>query len=243
MTLFFLYTYLLKQSFSPSFAGVFFNPFYFIRRALYHKINQLSKQLSGKLLDFGCGRKPYEHLFTVNEYIGVDVDQTGHDHKNSKVDIYYDGKMLPFEANSFDSIFCSEVLEHLMNADDVLADLYRVLKPGGKMLLTAPFCWNEHEMPFDYARYSSEGIRHLLQKHGFTITAQEKSGNFARVLLQLLTLYFYELTKQWGRFGLVISMIFIIPLNIIGVVVLPLFPVNKTMYFNNIVLAEKSQQV
>lgn len=234
-----LITYLKHQSFQPTILSLFINPFFFIRYALFKNIRDYIPHLKGSLLDFGCGRKPFENLFSVTAYIGVDIEETGHDHKNSKVDVYYDGKHLPFNDESFDSLFCSEVLEHVFNPDEILSELNRVLKPGAKALITVPFSWNEHEMPYDYARYSSEGIKHLLQKNGFKILGLKKSGNFARVNFQLWALYFFELFRKIGRMGYLLSLLFIVPINILGSILLILLPRNESMYFNNIVLAEK----
>ena len=114
-----------------------------------------------------------------------------------------------------------------------------MLKPGAKALITVPFSWNEHEMPYDYARYSSEGIKHLMEKNGFKIIELRKSGNFARVNFQLWALYFFELFRKLGRTGYLLSLIFIIPINMAGSILLILFPRNESMYFTNIVLAEK----
>src|SRR5687768_16959010 len=98
--------FLKKQSFQPSFVSLFINPFYFIRRALYQALQKEAPLLSGRLMDFGCGRKPYEELFRVSQYIGIDVEQTGHDHALSRVDVYYDGKTIPFDNAHFDAVFC-----------------------------------------------------------------------------------------------------------------------------------------
>jgi ubiquinone/menaquinone biosynthesis C-methylase UbiE len=229
-----------RQSFQPGFASLFINPFYLIRRRLFVNIRQLAPSLQGKLLDFGCGRKPYENLFNVAEYIGVDMEQTGHDHSNSRVDVYYDGKHLPFSDASFDSLFCSEVLEHIFNPDEILTEISRVLKPGAKALFTIPFCWNEHEAPFDYGRYTSFGITHLLNKHGFTVIELRKSGTFTQVVFQLWALYFFELFRKWGRTGYALSLLFIVPINLAGAVFTRIFPKNHSLYFNNIVLAQKA---
>ncbi len=230
---------LRHQSFQPGIIGILSNPFYFIRRNLYKNIKHFSLQLSGKLLDFGCGRKPFENLFTVKEYIGLDLEQTGHDHSNSKVDVYYDGNHIPFENETFDSLFCSEVFEHVFNPNEVLPEIHRVLKKDALAIITVPFCWNEHEVPFDYARYSSFGITDLLQKNGFKVVELRKSGHFGEVLFQLWALYFFELFKKWGRAGHALSMLFIIPINILGSILSFLFPRNKTLYFNNVVLVRK----
>ena len=232
--------YLKHQSFQPDILSLFLNPFFFIRYSYYKNIKRFIPQLKGKLLDFGCGRKPFEDLFTVEKYIGVDLQNTGHDHKHSKVDVYYDGKHLPFDNETFDSLFCSEVLEHIFDADKILPEINRVLKPGAKALITVPFSWIEHETPYDYARYSSFGIKYLLEKNGFKIEEHKKCGTFARVNFQNWALYFFELFKKWGMTGYILSLLFIAPINIIGSLLLIIMPKNETLYFTNIILAEKT---
>ena len=232
--------YLKHQSFQPGLFSIFINPFYLIRKELCSHIKFFSPHLRGKLLDFGCGRKPYETLFSVEEYIGVDMQQTGHDHNNSQIDVYYDGKHIPFPDESFDSLFCSEVFEHVFNIDEVLQEVNRVLKNGAYVLITVPFCWNEHEIPYDNARYSSFGIKYLLEKKGFRILQQKKSGNFAQVVFQLWALYFFELFKRLNRTGYIISLIFIVPINITGAILSWMLPKNNSLYFNNIILAKKT---
>lgn len=231
--------YLKLQSFQPQLWSIFLNPFFLIRRDLFRNIRSLAPQLSGKLIDFGCGRKPYENLFTVDQYIGLDIEQTGHDHKNSKVDVFYDGKNIPFPDETFDSLFFSEVLEHVFNVDEVLTEITRVLKPGARALITVPFSWNEHEVPYDFGRYTSFGVQHLLKEKGFRVIEYRKSGHYSRVIFQLSSLYFFELFKKFGKPGYILAMLFIVPIHLIGSVISFLFPRNNTLYFNNIILAEK----
>jgi SAM-dependent methyltransferase len=233
-------TFLRRQSFQPGIFGVFFNPFFFIRRNLYLQIRKAAPGLKGRLLDFGCGRKPYENLFAVSEYVGLDLEQTGHDHRNSKVDVFYDGKYIPFPDESFDALFCAEVLEHVFDPEPVLAEIHRVLKPGATALLTVPFCWNEHEVPFDYARYSTFGIKHLLEKNGFEVLEVQRSGNFVQVNFQLWALYFYELFKGLGTAGKLLSMVLIIPINVAGSLLRVLLPKNESLYFNSIITAKRT---
>jgi SAM-dependent methyltransferase len=229
-----------KQSFEPGILGILVNPFYFIRRELYLNIKNTAPALTGKLLDFGCGRKPYENLFSVSKYIGIDMESTGHEHSLSKIDVYYDGKTIPFEDESFDSVFCSEVFEHIFNLEEVIPEIKRVMKKEGLILLTVPFCWNEHEVPYDFGRYTSFGIKHLLEKHGFTVTSLHKSGNFARVNFQLWALYWYSIIETKNTVvKYLLRMLLIVPVNIIGTLLCPLLPKNNSLYFNNIVVAKK----
>ena len=85
----------VPKEFNPS----IFHPFFFIRKGLLKGIAQHAEKIQGKLLDFGCGSKPYQSLFQVDEYIGVDYENSGHTHINEQIDVFYDGKHLPFENN------------------------------------------------------------------------------------------------------------------------------------------------
>jgi len=90
-------------------------------------------------LDIGCGSKPYESLFkNVTNYIGVDIESSGHDHTDSKVDLYYDGKKLPFDDNYFDCVVSFEVLEHVFNIEELLSEIKRVMKKGGYGIFLVP---------------------------------------------------------------------------------------------------------
>jgi SAM-dependent methyltransferase len=166
------------------------HPYYFIRKALYSAISENAHNLTGNLMDFGCGSKPYQSLFTsADSYLGVDYQGEGHSHETENIDVYYDGKTIPFANSHFDSILCSEVFEHLFNLEEILQELNRVLKPGGKMLITCPFAWNIHEQPIDYARYTPFALVHLFTKAGFKVIKQDRKGNFFETLAQLTNVY------------------------------------------------------
>jgi SAM-dependent methyltransferase len=105
----------------------------------------------------------------------------------------------------------------------VLPEINRVLKPGARAIITMPFCWNEHEPPHDYARYTSFGLAHLLSKHGFRIIQLEK-WKLRKSNFQLWALYFFELFRRFNRIGYILSLIFIIPINLAGSLLLLLLP-------------------
>ena len=99
-------TLFAKEYFDPSVLGLLINHFYIVRRGLLKGIKSLSKDLSGgRLLDVGCGSKPYRNFFSVDEYIGLDIEESGHNHKNEKIDVFYNGKTIPFENEYFDHVF------------------------------------------------------------------------------------------------------------------------------------------
>ena len=228
-----------KLEFQPN----IFHPFYFIRNGLYKNIQEFSSSLKGKLLDFGCGSKPYKHLFQVEKYIGADFENPGHSHEQENIDVFYDGKQLPFDDNYFDSILCSEVFEHVFNLDEVLKELHRVLQSNGKMLITCPFVWSEHEVPHDFARYTQFALTDILKKNGFEIIAFKKSGNFITAITQLSVLYFFKRSSNkifsFFIFRWVLKMFCYALPNIIGKICNAILPNDDTLYLNNILLVEK----
>jgi len=236
----FVKNYLLKEQFNPSLAGLFLNPFYFARKAIYTNIKAFSKNVKGITLDIGCGTKPYEKLFFSEKYIGMDVRTSGHDHANSVIDVFYDGIEIPFENGYFDSVVCFEVLEHVFNPDIFLKEANRVLKPGGIAVFTVPFMWDEHEQPYDFARYSSFGLNHLFLKAGFKVISSKKYVSNLRILPLLANAYIYKMVRKIISHK--ISYLFILPItsinNIFGYLSY-LLPDNSDMYYGNIFLLKK----
>jgi SAM-dependent methyltransferase len=228
-----------RQNFHPSWLGIFINPFYFARAGLYGAMKELASRLSGKLLDVGCGTKPYRSLFAVDSYIGLDIDSES-TRQRGIADNLYDGGKFPFAEAEFDSLLCNQVLEHVFNPHEFLGEMNRVLKSGGKLLLSVPFVWDEHEQPCDYARYSSFGLSALLQKSGFVILHHEKLGADATILFQLANAYLFKITQPWPRlakYGFTVTVMALI--NIVGLAAGKLLPSNPDLFLDHVVLAEK----
>ncbi len=228
-----------RQMFFPNWLGVVVNPFYFARIGLAGSMTELAPRLRKRLLDVGCGTKPYRELFNVETYVGLDIDAAT-SRKRGVADYFYDGTSFPFSDASFDSLLCNQVLEHVFNPDEFVQEMNRVLKPDGKLLLTVPFVWDEHEQPYDYARYSSFGLRALLEKHGFTILLHKKLGADATILFQLVNAYLFKVTQTWPkllRFVLTVTAMAFI--NFLGVIAGRILPGNPDLFLDHIVLAEK----
>ncbi len=218
-------------------------PFFFVRKNLYNNINRFAPSLKGKILDFGCGAKPYKHLFVnCSEYIGLDIESSGHDHTSEDIDVYYDGKVIPFYDETFDCIFSSEVYEHVQNLDEIINELWRVLKKDGLMLATIPFVWNEHEVPYDYRRYTSYGIKTFLSNHGFEIVDCIKSTNYIEMIYQMKAEYyrycFQNIKSATLRHFFQRTVISFQTLK--GLVFSKILPRNYSLYGDNIILCKKT---
>ncbi len=219
------------------------HPAYLLRNRLLNGIVKYVGFLNGKMLDFGCGAKPYKSLFKVEEYIGVDFQGEGHSHENEQIDIFYDGKKLPFEDGTFDSVFSSEVFEHVFNLEEMIIEIKRVMKPGAIILVTCPFAIAEHETPNDYGRYTSFGLKYLFEKNNFKVVSFEKLGNNFETLMQLRIMYLHMyLLPKFTKLIIVkpILQFLLYPiLNLYAKIFTKIYPNKQDLYMNNLIVCEK----
>jgi len=119
-------------------------------------------------LDIGSGNSPYSNIFPNRKTVEVSP-RPGHE-----PDYVADAHDLSVIQNeSFDVVLCTEVLEHLHTPQKAIDEMYRVLKPGGKLILTTRFIFPLHETPVDYFRYTKYGLCHLLKKFDKTLIEEE----------------------------------------------------------------------
>ena len=155
---------------------------------LVAQLAEVAPRAKGALLDVGCGEKPYEHIFTpfVTSYVGIEHEATfAHTTASSrpnKPDLYYDGARLPFPDASFDTVLNVQVLEHTTTPQALMGEMARVLRPGGTLILNAPFCFRLHEEPHDYFRYTPHGLRDMCERAGLEVTDVRAQGSLWSVL-------------------------------------------------------------
>lgn len=116
-------------------------------------ICRLSENGHVKILDVGCGSKPYQYLAPSVDWFGIDII------KGPNVDLVIDkSSKWALDDNTFDAILCTEVLEHAVNPELVIDEIWRVLKPNGIALITSPFVYGVHGEPSDFRRYTQFGL-------------------------------------------------------------------------------------
>lgn len=148
----------------------------------------------GRLLDVGCGEKPYRGLFQSSHHIGMDWGKSPH--SSDFVDVLGSAPCPPFKDEVFDTVLCTEVLEHLSTPSDATRALARVLKPGGHLILSVPFLHWIHEGPFDYFRYTEFGLRRLLDESGLEVVTMAHRGGAATVLVDVYARAMNLYTRQ-----------------------------------------------
>ena len=145
------------------------------RKHLHDALNQFAR---GQLLDIGCGQKPYLNLQLerAKRCIGIDCDRTRYN--DVPPDVWGDSVALPFSRESFETVFCAQVLEHVAEPTAVFGEIYRILKPNGHLILSAPHMWGIHEEPHDYFRFTNFGLQHLAAKVGLHIIKVEAMAGY-----------------------------------------------------------------
>lgn len=163
---------------------------YSIRR--FHVDQFFSKQVqqidaNWLVLDIGGHKTIKRGQFDANDYLFTTLYLNLTIEKSP--DIQADAAKIPFPNNTFDVIFCGELLEHIENPTNVLNEIHRILKPNGNVLITVPFLFRIHGDPDDFGRYTDRYWSATLSRIGFYGIAIEKQGYYFSV--------FIDLVKQW----------------------------------------------
>lgn len=177
------------------------NPDYWIEKAIYDFIvNGVDEEKCQTVLDYGAGNLPYKKIIKSKNYISVDIEQN----KRENIDyVIVPHTPVPVENNSIDTVLCMDVLEHSEDPKYILEDLYRILKNDGNILISIPFLYREHEMPHDFARYTSAAAEKLCVDAGFTNIKTRKIGNWVFVVYSLINERHIKYGECCSRFGLI----------------------------------------
>ncbi|ALJ04601.1 methyltransferase type 11 [Pseudalgibacter alginicilyticus] len=166
---------------------------YSIRTSILNALKEALPLFSNNVLDIGCGKMPYKKYILENSkiknYVGLDIENALEYDKDVKPDFTWDGKKMPFENNSFDCAFATEVMEHCPEPELVLKEVLRVLKPNGVFFFTVPFLWNLHEVPHDEYRYTPFSLQRHLENSGFKDLKIKATGGWHASMAQMLGLW------------------------------------------------------
>lgn len=152
---------------------------------LWAALARVLPTLRGRVVDIGCGQKPYRGLLgpAVTAYVGVDRPSP-----HASPDIVADAHALPFADGSFDAGVSFQVFEHLADPARALAELTRVVRPGGDLVLTVPGVWPAHEIPHDYWRFTRYGLEALARGAGLEVVELAPLGELWSTLGQMACL-------------------------------------------------------
>ena len=164
------------------------------------RVNWVKKNLSiiprgSDILDAGAGELRFKNDCGHLNYVAQDFGQyegkgeeglqTG-EWDNNRLDIVSDITDIPVEDESFDALLCTEVLEHVPDAVSALKEFSRILKPGGILLVTAPFASLTHFAPYHFSGYNKYWYKHHLPALGFDIELLDHNGSWFHFIAQEL---------------------------------------------------------
>ena len=230
-----------REAFHPTLAGIWLNPYYLARSSLRARIAQVGPRLKGDVLDVGCGEKPYiEYFSAASSYTGLEIDSP-RSRSSSKADAFYDGSRFPFGDSSFDVVFTSQTFEHVFAPGLFLAEVNRVLRPGGWFLIAVPFVWPEHETPHDFGRYTTFGLDALLGDSGFEPVAAARTRTGVATLAQLTNALLMDACPDSIALRQTVSLTIGSLVTLVGLLGGGLGTANRALFLDQVVLSRKKQ--
>ncbi len=130
------------------------------------------------VLDAGAGECAYKRYFAHCNYKAIDLALGEPNWNYSHLDYIGPLDRMPIPDAAFDVVLCTQVLEHLEHPQESIVEMFRVLRPGGRLYMTVPMAHPEHQVPYDFFRYTSYGLRSLCQIAGFSEIRTEAFGGF-----------------------------------------------------------------
>ncbi|MDW8292643.1 MAG: class I SAM-dependent methyltransferase [Anaerolineae bacterium] len=166
--------------------------------AQYYSVRPLIlSHARGAVIDIGCGYAPFRHIIqpAAIAYHTLDI--------NPEVNADYTEdvqRMSNVPSSKYDLALCLEVLEHVPNTKAALAEIHRILKPGGVLILSVPFLSRLHNLPHDYYRFTVNGLNFALEEAGFEVVLVKPRGGILAFLGHQLSVVFLSLLWQVPQF-------------------------------------------
>jgi len=153
---------------------------------VYEKV--IREHARGSLADIGCGEVPYYFIYKdlIDDNICIDWKVLGS--KTSYLDhtVNLNHENLPLQPNSVDTVLCTDVLEHIKHPEHLFSEMARILKVGGKLILTVPFMYWLHDTPNDYHRYSKYKLKDFCEINGLVVHSISEYGGLPEIVYDVV---------------------------------------------------------
>lgn len=150
-----------------------------------------------RVLDAGAGACRYKKYFAHARYESADFEDVFDKSAKDTHDFVCDLSAIPKEDGSYDAILCTQVLEHVNNPQQVIHEFFRILKPGGKLFLTAPQGWGLHGEPYHFFNFTKYGLEYLFRQSGFEVGFIRARGGIFWYLAKIIKILPAYLLDQY----------------------------------------------
>lgn len=148
----------------------------------------IDRYCRGVVLDAGAGRLAWRSLLSRSAQLYISTD-----YRRTHPDILVVCDIvagLPFASDSIDTVFCCSVLEHIEDPAAGMSEFSRILKPGGRLILSVPFLYYLHGAPADFFRFTRYGVALMAQKCDLKPEFVTSAGGMAHTILQTVSMAF-----------------------------------------------------
>jgi len=214
----------------PDYIIKFANPERFFIEKLLNKIESASG--IAKALDAGAGPQDKKKFVVGKNYIyeSSDFDDIFDSSSLIKQTYICSVESMPMDPDIYELVLSIQVLEHVQNPEKAISEMSRVLKSGGKLFLSTNFLYPRHGSPYDYFRFTYEGLIKICSKHNLKIISIDSHGGFPAMCAQFmheLPTYF----RNWVLFGTTypqkIQHVKLSRLPLLMIFILPIFVMNS----------------
>jgi SAM-dependent methyltransferase len=154
----------------------------------------------GEVLDVGCGQSPYQFLLSEEKtnYYGIDtIDSEKFDYNNKSI-IHFNGREIPFDNDKFDCVLCTEVLEHVLDYQQLVDEILRVMKKDATGIFTIPWSARYHYIPFDYFRFTPSSIKKMFANFN-NVQITPRGTDLSSITSKIVVFYYRNLypSDKW----------------------------------------------
>lgn len=152
------------------------------------------------VLDAGAGDSPYRRMFDHCTYEATDICKR-EGKRYAHINYICDLTNIPVESDRYDAVLCTQVLEHVPRPEAVLLELARVLRPNGRIWLSTPLSFEEHEVPYDFFRYTQFGLRELFGRAGLHVDRIDWVQGYCGTVAHQVNLARHMLPRSSSGYG------------------------------------------
>lgn len=172
------------------------SPFFIHRRVLLDTLRNVEWAFSGRLLDVGCNDKPYRPFFGARCDAWIGADLPTYAGGRTRPDLYSQAAALAFQASSFDTVLCTQMLDDLPIPGRLFEEAVRVLRAGGHLIVSAPQVSIPHNEPYDYYRFSRHALQSLAEAAGLEVCEMKPQGGAAALVGFMFSAHFPPLRGE-----------------------------------------------